>query len=344
MRNPRPTIVTIALACGVTDGTVSRALRGDPRVKAETRDRVVEAARRLGYRPDLAARALKQGRSGLIGVVCDSGSWMFYNDYFGRLLAGLADAAEADQRRLLFYLPKINPSADLNPLMDEVSLGGLRDLDEGRVEAGVLVGGRLPRPTDLSALRASKVPLVLLSPNEPVAGFAQLLSGADQRMQEAGRLLQARAHRRVGFFGLYAGSTFHASSLRGLKKGLGRGGQVWVETPETWDLNDPALLGPALDRLLAAKVSAIVTANADQALVFQDLLAARPGRPPAIKFLSFGPVPASARARRPRLTVLDADLIHEGQAAYGLLKAVLAGERPRTRNITWTLVPGGETL
>ena len=51
MPKARPTIVTIAEACGVTDGTVSRALRGDPRVREETRRRVLQAAERLGYRP-----------------------------------------------------------------------------------------------------------------------------------------------------------------------------------------------------------------------------------------------------------------------------------------------------
>jgi LacI family transcriptional regulator len=45
----------IAKAVGVSQSTVSRALRSDPRVAEETRQRVVEAAQRLAYTPNLMA-------------------------------------------------------------------------------------------------------------------------------------------------------------------------------------------------------------------------------------------------------------------------------------------------
>jgi AraC-like DNA-binding protein len=47
-----PTSWTVAREAGVSQSTVSRALRGDPRVREETRRRVDEAARRLGYVPN----------------------------------------------------------------------------------------------------------------------------------------------------------------------------------------------------------------------------------------------------------------------------------------------------
>jgi DNA-binding LacI/PurR family transcriptional regulator len=53
----------VAEATGVDVSTVSRALRGDPRVAASTRAAVAEAAQRLGYRPHRAARQLQAGRT-----------------------------------------------------------------------------------------------------------------------------------------------------------------------------------------------------------------------------------------------------------------------------------------
>jgi len=59
----------IAREAGVSQPTVSRALRGDPRVAAETVALVREAARRLGYVPHAAARSLITSRAGTIAVV-----------------------------------------------------------------------------------------------------------------------------------------------------------------------------------------------------------------------------------------------------------------------------------
>ena len=53
----------IASSLGLNIATVSRALRDDPRVRPETRERVRSEADRLGYRPHVAARALAEGRT-----------------------------------------------------------------------------------------------------------------------------------------------------------------------------------------------------------------------------------------------------------------------------------------
>jgi DNA-binding LacI/PurR family transcriptional regulator len=54
---------------GVSHQTVSRVLNGSPHVRAQTRQRVLEAMLTLGYRPNSAARALATGRSNTLGVV-----------------------------------------------------------------------------------------------------------------------------------------------------------------------------------------------------------------------------------------------------------------------------------
>jgi DNA-binding LacI/PurR family transcriptional regulator len=54
---------------GVSHQTVSRVINGSRHVRPDTRRRVLEAMRELGYRPNLAARALATGRSKTLGVV-----------------------------------------------------------------------------------------------------------------------------------------------------------------------------------------------------------------------------------------------------------------------------------
>lgn len=68
-RGPRPvTLRDIAAEVGVSVAAVSRALNGHPDVSELTRRRVLEAARRLDYRPNAAAKTLVTQRSRLVGV------------------------------------------------------------------------------------------------------------------------------------------------------------------------------------------------------------------------------------------------------------------------------------
>ncbi|MGO0576316.1 LacI family DNA-binding transcriptional regulator [Ornithinimicrobium panacihumi] len=65
----RPTIGDVAQAAGVSRTTVSHALRGMGQVNAETRQRVLDAAERLGYRPSARARSLRLGTTNSIALM-----------------------------------------------------------------------------------------------------------------------------------------------------------------------------------------------------------------------------------------------------------------------------------
>ena len=68
----RVTIVDVARAAGVSASTASRVLNargGDIRISDATRESVLQAAQRLGYRPNPFAAALRTQRTGVIGVI-----------------------------------------------------------------------------------------------------------------------------------------------------------------------------------------------------------------------------------------------------------------------------------
>ncbi len=64
-------IARLAKELGISTGTVSRALNGKPDVNADTRQRVLDAARRIGYAPNQAARSLAQGQTSAVGFMVD---------------------------------------------------------------------------------------------------------------------------------------------------------------------------------------------------------------------------------------------------------------------------------
>src|SRR5918996_5590470 len=66
------TLATIAQAVGVSRMTVSNAYNRPDQLSPELRDRVMEAAERLGYAgPDPVARTLSRGKTGSVGLVLD---------------------------------------------------------------------------------------------------------------------------------------------------------------------------------------------------------------------------------------------------------------------------------
>ena len=66
------TIHDIAKLTGLNASTVSRALRHDPRISPETRQRVLRTADKLGYVMNLAARNLAAGKTRLVALIMDS--------------------------------------------------------------------------------------------------------------------------------------------------------------------------------------------------------------------------------------------------------------------------------
>ena len=64
-----PSLKDLAKECGVSVATVSKALNGQPDIAPATRERIRAAARRMGYLPNAAARALKTNRTYNLGVL-----------------------------------------------------------------------------------------------------------------------------------------------------------------------------------------------------------------------------------------------------------------------------------
>lgn len=80
------TLKDIAVRCGLSAATVSKALNGMPDVGAETAARIRDLASRLGYRPNSAARSMKTGRSMMIGMLLFlQGESVWSHCYFSRV-------------------------------------------------------------------------------------------------------------------------------------------------------------------------------------------------------------------------------------------------------------------
>lgn len=96
--SPRPArIADVAREARVSITTVSHVLSGKRPVAAATRQAVLDAARRLAYRPTVAARGLATGRTMALGLQFPTeGEHLLLNPYFPALLGSLSAAATQD--------------------------------------------------------------------------------------------------------------------------------------------------------------------------------------------------------------------------------------------------------
>jgi LacI family transcriptional regulator len=107
----------VARAAGVSQATVSRALRGDPRVRAETQQRVVEAANRLGYVPNSLASSLATRSTRTVGVVVAD----LTNPFFPYLLTQVYDELQLMDYRVVLFTERTDiptGQAALSRLLD----------------------------------------------------------------------------------------------------------------------------------------------------------------------------------------------------------------------------------
>lgn len=79
-------------ALGLSPTTISRALNGYPEVNIKTRDRVIEAAQRLGYTPNTTAQRLATGRAKAVGHVVPLAENDMFNPLFADFIAGAGEA------------------------------------------------------------------------------------------------------------------------------------------------------------------------------------------------------------------------------------------------------------
>lgn len=174
----------IADKLGISQSTVSLALRNDPRIKDETRKRILEMADQLGYTPNLVSRSLVSGRTQTIAVL--AGFKIF--EHTGRMLCGMAEAAEEQG-----YSIKLMVLEGKKDLTDTV-----KQCLAHRV-AGVI--GISIRPSSAiglnDTLARQQTPLVLLDSNAPELACSHVLSDDKMGAEQAADHLIELGHRNL---------------------------------------------------------------------------------------------------------------------------------------------------
>jgi LacI family transcriptional regulator len=198
-----PTSHDVARRAGVSQPTVSRALRGDARVAAATRERVGAAAAALGYVPSRRGRSLSTRATGQVAVVVSDLGNPFYTEAVQHLHAAL-EAAEL--RAVVLTDPPERPPAP------ERLLDGSFD---GAIVATALLGAPLP-----SELAARGLPVVQFNRAVDDRGLDACVSRNADGAAAVAALLAGLGHTRVGAILGPPETSTGRDRERGLRAGL----------------------------------------------------------------------------------------------------------------------------
>jgi DNA-binding LacI/PurR family transcriptional regulator len=181
------TLRDVARHAGVSTRTVSNVVNDFPHVAAATRERVQAAVRELGYRPNLAARNLRRGRSGMIGVVLPE----LDVPYFGELTRLIIEEA----RRASYIVVIDQTDGDIEEERALVLAGERSQLFDG------LIFSPLSLSDDDLKHRTDGAPIVLLGEHIDKVPYDHILIDNVAAARAATEHLIAVGRRRIAAIG-----------------------------------------------------------------------------------------------------------------------------------------------
>lgn len=217
-QDPRRTLTLrdVSEASGVSEMTVSRVLRNRGDVSEATRERVLRAARTLGYVPNKIAGALASQRVNLVGVVIPSLS----NMVFPEVMTGISDVLENTGLQPVVGVTNYLPHREEAVLYEMLSWR----------PSGVIIAGLEHTAASHAMLAQAGIPIVEImdidgQPIDSAVGLSHRRAG--RQMAEA---IVASGYRKIAFCGTQMPNDHRAKKrLEGFEEALRRAGLTLVD-------------------------------------------------------------------------------------------------------------------
>ena len=320
------TLSDVARRAVVSVSVVSRVLNNDTEVRTrpETRERVLTAARDLGYRPNYAGRALRSAKTHTLALVVPD----VFNSAFAPLFMGVQDEAKVQD-----YVVLLARAEDTHADSDTVR----HLINERRVDGLVLQKEDESDVHEWLSLNSAATPIIMLNSGE-TAGIPSV----HLQDREAGRLatqtLLDAGHRRIAMVNGLASSGTAQQRHRGYLDAMAVAGGRPLKRWTTWRGYGPESGARAMKALLAQpnRPTAVVVANVNAAMGV--LLRARHDGvkvPEELSVVAIHDVPA-ADLTWPALTTVAMPMYELGQLGARLLLARIRGEQVAASTVTVT--------
>lgn len=305
-----PTIQDVAREAGVSPSTVSNVLNQRWRqTSKETRERILEVARRLNYQPNAMAAALRRRSTRTIGVIVTT----ILNPFYTAIVRGFQDAA-----RQHGYSTILGNSDD-DPEQEREMLNTLR---AKQVDGIVIVTTGGCHDT-IQHVRDLGVPIVMVDRGDPALNVDTVAVDNTKAAEEAVAYLVGLGHRRIAIVsGLTSGVPTRAHRLQGYLRGLEAAGlgalESFQQIMSTSIENGSLAAGRLLD--LPDRPTAIMATNNFLSIgVVQEILRRGLQMPRDVSFVMFDD-PEWASLHSPGITTVAQPIQEIGARAFALLE------------------------
>jgi DNA-binding LacI/PurR family transcriptional regulator len=309
-------IAELGRMAGVSAGTVSRALAGNPLVNEKTRDRIVALARLHDFRLNQMARRLRTKQTGVIGVVIPLGHEQrqhISDPFFMTMLGHLADLLT--ESGLDIMLSRVIPNTD--DWLEQIIDSGMLD--------GLLMIGQSNQLTAIDRVAARYLPLVVWGSREQ--NYRHCTVGTDNKAggkMAAAHLIVGGA-RRIAFLG-------DATAPENAQRFAGVQAAVAEAAPARLEYWPTRIVGEEMEQDIAAHVQrsvplvdGIVAASDVIAMTALRVLADHGHRVPEdIRVIGYDDLPLATQTV-PRLTTIRQDIGAGAKAMVDALFARIAG-------------------
>jgi LacI family transcriptional regulator len=306
------TLDDLAELSGVSRATVSRVINGGP-VSEQTRRKVLDVLEQTDYRPNLAARSLASGRTGVVGVVMHVDPPLLFEDaYFATLLHGLSDVLSEQAAGMMLWLGNRSKEETLDRIL------GMGLLD------GVIVTSDMLDDPLVDGLLVSDLPTVLIGHRrtDMEASYVDVdnVTAADtvtRHLIDIGRS-------RIGHITGRRGTAAAEDRVQGYLKAMRRAGLSTEGLMAEGDFNRPSG-ATAAAQLIEAGADAIFAANDATAQGALDELRNRGlAVPDDVALAGFDDLDFAAQLDPPLTTIRQGVHAHGSEAAralFGLLES-----------------------
>lgn len=302
------TLDDVAAVSGMSRSTVSRVINGGS-VSEATRRKVQAAMEATGYRPNLAARTLASGRSGVVGVVIHVLPDLLFQDvFFSGLFHGIAEALAQRGAGMMLWLANLSKEQTLERIL------GMRLFD------GLIVTADMLDDPLVDGLVRSDLPTVLVGHRHRDRSASYVDIDNERASEQVTDHLISLGRRRVGHITGRRGGVSAEERLTGYRRAMKRAGLATVGLVAEGDYL--ARSGEeGAETLLAAGADAIFCASDTMALGALRTLERLGVRvPDDVALAGFDDLPQAAEASPP-LTTMRQDTGRLGiEAAYALFR------------------------
>lgn len=204
------TSVEVARLAGVSQSAVSRVFTPGASASAKTVEKVRNAAQQLGYRPNVLARAMVSGKSGIVGLVVA----YLNNQFYPEALEKLSNALQERGYHVLIFMAS-QTAGNLDKVVEEI----LDFQVDGIIAASVALS------SDLSdRCRAAGVPMVLFNRAQDDPAMSAVTSDNTAGGRKVADFLLAGGHRKIGYIAGWEGASTQRDREAGFLQAMAEAG------------------------------------------------------------------------------------------------------------------------